>query len=94
LRILRYVWRLGNSVRSGWGELTAVCPPRAEWSSTSNAAKAAPSRGRRRAYPLVAELIGADTDSERANCFLITLMVLTCDPLAIALTAAASARKS
>jgi hypothetical protein len=40
----------------------------------------------------VAELVGADTDSERAIRWLILLMVLTCDPLAIALTAAASAR--
>jgi hypothetical protein len=42
----------------------------------------------------VAELVGADTDSERAIRWLIALMVLTCDPLAIALTAAASARRS
>jgi len=40
----------------------------------------------------VAELIGADTDSERAIRWLIALMVLCCDPLAIALTAAASSR--
>jgi len=40
----------------------------------------------------VAELIGADADSERAIRWLIALMVLCCDPLAIALTAAASAR--
>jgi transposase len=33
-----------------------------------------------------------DTDSERAIRWLIALMVLCCDPLAIALTAAASAR--
>jgi hypothetical protein len=39
----------------------------------------------------VAELIGADTDSERAIRWLLALMVLCCDPLAIALTAAASA---
>jgi hypothetical protein len=38
----------------------------------------------------VAELIGADTDSERAIRWLIALMVVCCDPLAIALTAAAS----
>ncbi len=42
----------------------------------------------------VAELVGADTDSERAIRWLIALMVLCCDPLAIALTAAASARRS
>src|SRR6266446_1670871 len=41
----------------------------------------------------VAELIGADTDSERAIRWLIALIVLCCDPLAIALTAAASARR-
>jgi len=41
----------------------------------------------------VAELIGGDTDSERAIRWLIALMVLCCDPLAIALTAAASARR-
>jgi hypothetical protein len=39
----------------------------------------------------VAELLGADTDSERAIRWLILMMVLCCDPLAIALTAAASA---
>jgi hypothetical protein len=39
----------------------------------------------------VAELVGADTDSERAIRWLIALMVLCCDPLAIAITAAASA---
>ncbi len=41
----------------------------------------------------VADLVGADTDSERAIRWLIALMVLCCDPLAIALTAAASARR-
>ena len=39
----------------------------------------------------VAELVGADTDSERAIRWLILMMVICCDPLAIALTAAASA---
>jgi hypothetical protein len=42
----------------------------------------------------VAEFLGVDTDSERAIRWLIALMVLCCDPLAIALTAAASARRS
>jgi hypothetical protein len=42
----------------------------------------------------VAEFIGVDTDSEKAIRWLIALMVLCCDPLAIALTAAASARRS
>jgi hypothetical protein len=42
----------------------------------------------------VAELVGADTDAERAIRWLIALMVLCCDPLAIALTPAASARRS
>ena len=41
----------------------------------------------------VAELLGADTDSERAIRWLIALMVMCCDPLAIALTGTASARK-
>ena len=41
----------------------------------------------------VAELIGADTDGERAIRWLIALMVICCDPLAIALTAAASVRR-
>jgi hypothetical protein len=40
----------------------------------------------------VAELLGGGEDSERAIRWLIALMVLCCDPLAIALTAAASAR--
>jgi len=42
----------------------------------------------------VAELVGADTNSEQAIRWLIALMVLCCNPLAIALTAAASARRS
>jgi hypothetical protein len=41
----------------------------------------------------VAELVGATSDSEQAIRWLILLMVLTCDPLAIALTAAASAQR-
>jgi len=41
----------------------------------------------------VAELVGADGDSERAIQWLIALMVLCCDPLAISLTAAASVRR-
>jgi hypothetical protein len=39
------------------------------------------------------ELVGADTDSERAIRPLIALMVLCYDPLALARTAAASARR-
>jgi hypothetical protein len=48
------------------------------------------------AMPLryAAELIGMGGDDERAIRLLIALMVLTCDPLAIALTAAVSARRS
>jgi hypothetical protein len=42
----------------------------------------------------VAELVGADTDSEGAIRWLIALMVLCRDVLAIGLTAAASARRS
>jgi hypothetical protein len=41
----------------------------------------------------VAELLGVDTDSERAIRWLIALMVLCCDPLAIALAAAAAAQR-
>jgi hypothetical protein len=41
----------------------------------------------------VAELIGADTDAERPIRCLIALIVLCCDPLAITLTAAVSARR-
>jgi ABC-type transport system involved in cytochrome c biogenesis permease component len=53
-------------------------------------------RGRRtetEAAPVryVAELLGLDTDSERAIRWLIALMVFCCDPLAIALTAATAA---
>jgi hypothetical protein len=40
------------------------------------------------------EELGANTDSERAIRWLIALMDLCCDPFAIALTAAASARRS
>jgi hypothetical protein len=40
----------------------------------------------------VAEWLDTDTDGERMIRWLIALMVLCCDPLAIALTAAASAR--
>jgi hypothetical protein len=42
----------------------------------------------------VAELLGVGADSEKAIRWLIALMVLCCDPLAIALTAAASARRA
>jgi hypothetical protein len=48
--------------------------------------KAAGSKPRRRQC-YVAELVGADTDSERTIRWLIALMVLRCDPRAIALTA-------
>jgi hypothetical protein len=41
-----------------------------------------------------AELIGVGADSERAIRWLFALIVLSCDPLAIALTAAVSARRS
>jgi hypothetical protein len=41
----------------------------------------------------VAEPVDADTDSERAIRWLIALMVLCCDPLAIELTAAVSVRR-
>jgi hypothetical protein len=41
----------------------------------------------------VAELVGAGQDDERAIRWLIALIVLCCDPLAIALTAAAASRR-
>jgi hypothetical protein len=41
----------------------------------------------------VAEMLGVGGNSERAIRWLIALMVLYCDPLAIALTAATSARR-
>jgi hypothetical protein len=41
----------------------------------------------------VAEMLGVGGDSGRAIRWLIALMVLCCDPLAIALTAAAAARR-
>lgn len=41
----------------------------------------------------VAELLGVDTDAEKAIRWLIALIVLCCDPLAIALTTAASATR-
>lgn len=40
----------------------------------------------------VAEMLGAEADSEKAIRWLIALMVMCCDPLAIVLTAAASRR--
>ncbi len=48
------------------------------------------------AMPLryAAELLGMGTDDEKAIRLLIALMVLCCDPLAIALTAAVSVRRS
>jgi hypothetical protein len=61
------------------------------------ASLAAPSRRiETEAAPIryVAELAGADADSEKAIRWLIALMVLCCDPLAIALTGAASAPQS
>jgi hypothetical protein len=41
-----------------------------------------------------AELVGGGEDNERAIRWLIALMVLCCDPLAIALTAAVSVRRT
>jgi len=42
----------------------------------------------------VTELVGSGEDSERAIRWLIGLMVICCDPLAIALTAAVAARRA
>jgi hypothetical protein len=49
-----------------------------------------PAQAESEAAPIryVAEFIGADTDTERAIRWLIALMVLYCNPLAMALTAA------
>ena len=44
--------------------------------------------------PYAAELIGVGGDSEKAIRWLIALMVRCCDPLAIALAAVVSARRS
>lgn len=49
-------------------------------------------RRKRHLSRYLAELLGADTDSERAIRWLIALM-MCCNPLAIALTDAASARR-
>jgi hypothetical protein len=75
-------------------------PVPASWmSETAKAERASLAAQSRRieteAAPIryVAELVGTDTDSEHAIRWLIALMVLCCDPLAIALTAAASPRK-
>ena len=67
------------------GTLAALKPERASVAARGRQAdvEAAPIR-------YVAELLGVDSDSERAIRWLIALMVLCCDPLAIALTAAAS----
>ena len=64
---------------------------KAEHASVAAQGRAASGR-KRRPIRYVAELLGADTDSERAIRWLIALIVLCCDPLAIALTAAASIR--
>jgi hypothetical protein len=52
--------------------------------------------GKTEAAPIryIAELVGTETDSERAIRWLIALMVLCCDPFAITPRAAASARRS
>jgi hypothetical protein len=73
--------------------------PGPHWQPSRSNAPPWPPKSRRietEAAPIryVAELVGADTDSERAIRWLIALMVLCCDPLAIALTAAVSARRS
>jgi hypothetical protein len=57
-------------------------------------ARAAIAESEARPLRYAAELIGTGGDDERAIRSLIALRVLCCDPLAIALTAAASARRS
>jgi hypothetical protein len=71
------------------GTLAALKSERASVAARSRQAEteAAPIR-------YVAELVGTATDSERAIRWLIALMVLCCDPLAIALTAAASTMRA
>jgi hypothetical protein len=76
---------LGRFTTFEAGTLAALKAERASLEGRRIETEAAPIR-------YVAELVGADTDSERAIRWLIALMVLCCDPLAIALTAAASAR--
>ena len=79
---LHYFWLLAKCPRT-----RGVCEGRVAAKGRQIETEAAPIR-------YVAELVGADTDSERAIRWLIALMVLCCDPLATALTAAASARRS
>jgi hypothetical protein len=57
-------------------------------------ARAAIAEGEAMPLRYAAELLGMGGDDERAIRVLIALMVLTCDPLAIALTAAVSVRRS
>ncbi len=84
-------------VRASWMSETgkpAPCVAALKAERASLAAKGRQAEVEAAPIRYVAELIGADADSERAIRWLIALMVLCCDPLAIALTAAASARRS
>jgi len=58
----------------------------------SGAVNGRANRGEAAPIRYVAELMGLDMYRERAIRWIIALMVLCCDPLAIVLTAAASAR--
>jgi hypothetical protein len=75
-----------NCLNQAVGTLATLKAERASVAARSRQAEieAAPIR-------YIVELLGDVTDGERAIRWLIAVMVLCCDPLAIALTAAASA---
>ena len=77
---------------SGIGRRVALAALRAERATVAAKGRQAETEAAPIRY--VAELLGGGEDNERAIRWLIALMVLCCDPLAIALTAAASARRS
>ncbi len=79
--------------------LVSVRRRRALWAALKAERATVAAQGRRietEATPIVyvAEMFGIGTDGEKAIRWLIALMVLCCDPLAIALTAATSAQRA
>ena len=83
-------WRLRK--RHARASLTTASARRVHWAALQVERASVAAKGKQietEAAPIryVAELLRADTDSERAIQWLIALMVLCCDPLAIALTA-------
>jgi hypothetical protein len=72
-------------------ETAATAGPPSRWNAPPWWPKDAGSRPKPRQSAMWPSSSVTDTDSERAIRWLIALMVLRCDPLAIALTAAASA---